>query len=206
MVCFINSGFTSFFCSCLSCLSTRLSKLTEWHFKPNLHNIGRFKILPFNCLGLNDKGRRVYVLFYLFFILKKDANHDISDTHFVKSLKRQICTTWDGSCIFYNCTSNSRGVHVCILPRRNLNVSVNVTEVDGIWNVLPVDFCYKEHNVNLVTIYGLNTDLPDFFENIYDRIGYETYIICVDFNLVLILTLIIVTTNPETVIVRPRKS
>ena len=73
-----------------------------------------FRILSYNCRGLNDFKKRNDVFNYL-----KNLNANaycLQDCHFTPSIEKQVSMQWDGECYFSHGTSNSRGV--CILFKK----------------------------------------------------------------------------------------
>ncbi len=82
-------------------------------------------------------------------------------------------------------TSNSRGV--AILMNNNFEYKILDTRIDPEGNYLAMKITMFQTDVSLITIYGPNTDKPEFFENIINIVeDFESasIIICGDWNTV----------------------
>ena len=82
--------------------------------------------------------------------------------------------------------SNARGV--AILFNKNLNYNIHKQILDNQGNYIILDISIHNQHFSLINIYGPNTDNPNFFQEIFqkvDDIGNTDFIICGDFNLIL---------------------
>ena len=93
---------------------------------------------------------------------------------------------WGYECYFSSFASNSRGV--AILFNNNFEFKVLKEKRDLNGNYLVLDIEIDKQKLTLLSLYGPNTDSPNFFEqiiNVIEDFRNENYIICGDFNLVL---------------------
>ncbi len=140
-------------------------------------------IMSLNCRGLHGVKKRLMVFQHLKSL--KYNIYCIQDTHFTKDMYKTIYSQW-GSEVFmsYN-SSNSRGVAILF---QNSDHTINDKIYDKNGNYVILDLTIDEHRFTLVSVYGPNTDRPEFYENIFNAIeliGNDSYMICGDFNLVL---------------------
>ena len=142
-------------------------------------------ICSYNCRGLNNTKKRLDI-----FNILKDKKFDIvciQETHFTKELEKSIYSEWNGECFYSNGKSNARGV--AILIRNALNVKVNNVLKDDNGNFLLLELVFNGMCFLLANIYAPNTDCPEFFNMIFNKIdtldNIDRYVICGDFNLVL---------------------
>ena len=114
------------------------------------------KFISMNCRGLANSQKRQDVLSYL-----KSKKYDvccIQDTHFIPSTEAEIRKEWKGECFLSCNTSNSRGV--AILFKDTIPVKVNRVMIG---NFVILDLKLYEYNLTFISLYGPNTDKPDFF-------------------------------------------
>ena len=110
----------------------------------------------------------------------------LQDTHFIKDLEPYIETQWGYKCVFNSHTSNSRGV--AILFNNDFELKLHKEKKDNNGNMLALDLSINEHRVNLINIYGPNTDSSEFFEALRDiLIDMDNlyFVICGDYNIAL---------------------
>ena len=142
------------------------------------------KIASANRRGLNGKQKRNDVLQYM-----KEKSFDIiclQDTHFTKSEELLIANQTGFDCFFNSLNSSSRGV--AILFRKSFEYTVNNVQSDDTGNLIFLEVTINKQRINLVCLYGPNTDSPDFYENIYKLIEKSDSIltiVCGDFNLIM---------------------
>ena len=110
----------------------------------------------------------------------------IQDTHFTPDMYQNIYSEW-GSEIYlsYN-SSKSRGVAI-LFSKLNFKIYESITG-DENGNFVILDLSINDFRFTLTSIYGPNTDQPQFYNNTFgkiDRIGNASYMICGDFNLVI---------------------
>ena len=148
---------------------------------PDENNI---KMLSGNCQGLRDKGKRYDVLAYM-----KSLNPNIlclQDTHLTKDDISSIKKLWNGESLIHGTKTNSRGV--AILINSGFEYKILKTEVDVLGNYIIVQLNMCRLNILLLNIYSPNTDKPEFYEEIKDKIDnadFDHVIICGDLNLFL---------------------
>ena len=142
-------------------------------------------IISVNCQGLQNKQKRLDVFQYL-----KDKDFNIfalQDTHFTKEQEPLITTEWGYKCIFSSFSSNARGV--AFLFKNNFEFEIHNTYIDVNGNYCILDISIEQNTrITLVNIYGPNTDSPEFFkkiENKINEISNHKVMIMGDFNLVL---------------------
>ena len=144
---------------------------------------GDITFISMNCHGLANEKKREDVLLYL-----KSKHYNvccIQDTHFTPVMETEISRAWGGKCFFSYHTSNSRGV--AILFKDSLPVTINQSRTDKNGNLIALDLKLYEYEITLVSLYGPNTDSPEFYIDLQRIIiDFENphVIICGDWNLV----------------------
>ena len=146
--------------------------------------MAELKIMSVNCQGLNDINKRLDVLSFL---KNKDYNiYCLQDTHFTKNIEKCIHNQWGNDCLFSSYNSNSRGV--AILFNTNFDYKILRHQNDNNGNLLAVEIECESNIITLVSIYGPNTDSPEFYKTVEQAIDYfnsDHYIVCGDFNLIM---------------------
>ncbi len=143
------------------------------------------KIISTNCQGLNNKKKRIDVFENL---KKKNANiYCLQDTHFTEDLENKIKTEWgSANCFFSSHRSNARGV--AILFQNNFEFKLlQQTNDKTSGNLLALKININGKTLTIITLYGPNTDSPDFVKNIFDIVksfDSDHFSICGDWNLV----------------------
>ena len=97
-----------------------------------------------------------------------------------------LVTCGGGECFINGIKSNARGV--AILIRNNFEYKVLNCNKDSDGNYLHLKLQLDTMSLNLITIYGPNSDNPHFFQNIQDILeqnNADYSIVCGDFNVVL---------------------
>ena len=141
------------------------------------------RILTLNCQGLGDRKKRKDVFSYL--RCKKYNIFCIQDTHFTPEIENIVRAEWGYECHFSSLSSNSRGVAILFNNNFEYKVIREKKERDG--NFLALDLEIENNRLTLITLYGPNTDSPDFYDRIIETLGLfdnDSYIVCGDFNLV----------------------
>ena len=142
------------------------------------------KVLSANCQGLRNHEKRFDVLSYF-----KETKVNIlclQDTHLIETDIITLKKQWDGDIFLSGSKTNSRGV--AILLNTNFEYKILETNIDKNGNFLNIVLQLSTFTINLITIYGPNTDNPGFFENFQSLLQNDAAdynIICGDFNLVL---------------------
>ena len=142
------------------------------------------KVLTVNCQGLGDISKRKDVFDYL--KSKQCDIYCIQDTHFTCDIENHVRNSWGYESFFSSFASNSRGVALLFNNTFEFKVLKEKKDLNG--NYLVLDICIGKEKITLVTVYGPNSDTPDFFSQLMSNIedfGNENFIICGDFNLVL---------------------
>lgn len=142
------------------------------------------KILSMNVRGLfSNKKKRLDIFNWV-----KTKNPTIvclQETHSTEEVMRTWENEWGGTAYFSNCTSKSAGV--CILFRNTLDFKVNNIAIDCNGRYIVVDLSLQEQRLTLVCLYGYNTDEPQFFHEIMQKITVfknNSVILCGDWNFV----------------------
>lgn len=143
------------------------------------------KILTVNCQGLGDTNKRRDVLKYL-----KNKNYNvyfIQDTHFIDIDENMIKTQWGYKAFFSSFRPNSRGV--AIFFNNNCEIEIHNQYKDDSGNYIILDATVEGISFLLINIYGPNSDTPDFYMNIQNKIeemySSQHIVIGGDFNLIL---------------------
>lgn len=127
----------------------------------------QLKILTVNCQGLGDTNKRRDVLKNL-----KNKNYNIyfiQDTHFTDKDENMIKTQWGYKAFFSSFRPNSRGV--AILLNSNCEIQIHNQYKDDNGNYIILDATVEGIKFLLINIYGPNSDTPDFYTNIQNKIG-----------------------------------
>ena len=125
------------------------------------------KITTFNCRGLQDKFKRKKI--FRFLHQRKDDIILLQETHSIDENLKMWKTEWGGQLLMNSGTSNSRGVAVLFRPGLNAQTSHIFSDPDGRYLTLNVaidDLAFK-----LINIYAPNQDSPDFFLDLFFKIG-----------------------------------
>ena len=109
----------------------------------------------------------------------------LQDTHLTHSELHNIRTIWKGDIYLSGIRTNvARGV--AILMSNNFKYKVGTFEHDKEGNMIILDLIISDIKIQLINIYGPNTDNPQFFSNIKHFLcdHEQDYIIwCGDFNI-----------------------
>ena len=146
--------------------------------------VNSLKVSSANCQGLQGKEKRRDVISFF-----KDKNYHIvclQDTHLIKKDIQDIREMWGGECFIHGIKSNARGVAILIGNNFEYKVLNCHKDLDG--NYLYIKLKLDTMSLNLITIYGPNSDNPNFFQNIQDILEQNSAdysIVCGDFNMVL---------------------
>ena len=76
---------------------------------------------------------------------------------------------WGLECYFSSFRSNARGV--AILFNNNFDYKIRCVKGDDNGNLLVINMDIGDNNITLVNLYGPNTDLPRFYEDISKILG-----------------------------------
>ena len=142
------------------------------------------KVLSANCQGLGSKEKRNDVLS---FFKEQDASIIcLQDTHWVERDYNNLRTLWGNEIYISGGQTNSRGV--AILLNSNFEYTVLDCKSDNKGNYLNLQLRLTTITLNLVNVYGPNSDDPKFYEvieNLIDEENFDYNLICGDLNLVL---------------------
>ena len=142
------------------------------------------KMLSANCQGLRTLEKRQDVLNYF-----KQMGVNIlclQDTHLIQKDISDLKRLWNGEIFLSGNKTNSRGV--AVLLNKNFEYEVISTKIDTDGNYINIRLKLDTLTLNLTTVYGPNTDDPEFFmfiKNFIENQQTDYSIICGDFNLVL---------------------
>ena len=142
------------------------------------------KLLSANCQGLRTLEKRHDVLNYF-----KQMGVNIlclQDTHLIQKDISDLKKIWNGEIFLSGNKTNSRGV--AVLLNKNFEYEVISTKIDAEGNYINIQLNLDTLSLNLTTVYGPNTDDPEFFTRIKHFIENQQAdysIVCGDFNLVL---------------------
>ena len=143
----------------------------------------QIQIVSYNCRGLNSLEKRRDVLDYL---KSKNCNiYCLQDTHFTEKDQQSVQNLWGGECVFNSFSSSQRGV--AILFNKNFEYKILEMKKDQDGNLLGLNIKLEENKITLITVYGPNTDSPDFYNKVSEVIEdfkNESIIITGDYNLV----------------------
>ena len=146
--------------------------------------VNSLKVSSANCQGLQGKEKRRDVISFF-----KDKNYHIvclQDTHLIKKDIQDIREMWGGECFIHGIKSNACGVAILIGNNFEYKVLNCHKDLDG--NYLYIKLKLDTMSLNLITIYGPNSDNPNFFKNMQDILEQNSAdysIVCGDFNMVL---------------------
>ena len=144
---------------------------------------GTIKLCSLNCRGLADRSKRNDV--FNFLAKKKYSIVCLQDVHWTENNKQSYYSEWGNDVYFCAYSSNSRGVAILFDKRFPHTIMEVHHDTDG--NYLMLIFRWKEYVFNLVTIYGPNSDSPNFYEALFKEsidIVCDFNIFCGDWNLV----------------------
>jgi exonuclease III len=143
------------------------------------------RLISMNARGLGDRIKRNDI-----FTRIKEQNVSIAciqDTHFDSKLIKKVKAEWGFRAESTSYSSNSRGV--CVLFNNNVEYTIRKVNVDPngnfIINDLTITNCIR---LTLVNIYGPNSDNPDFYQQLQNKIDIfenNSILMCGDWNLVL---------------------
>jgi len=140
------------------------------------------KIISMNCQGLANARKRRDVLNYI-----RDGSYSIiclQDIHASKESKFTFIHEWGLEGVIAPFTSAARGV--AVLFNNTIEYKVLKTAIDPGGNYIVLTLLIEGKQVQLVNIYGPNSDNSAFYENIFEQIDFEEgTIFCGDWNLVL---------------------
>ena len=149
-----------------------------------MNTLNNIRMLSANCQGLRNKEKRRDVILYF-----KEKNPNIvclQDTHLTEDDINEIKSIWDIEIYISGGKTNSRGV--MILLNNNFEHEVLSCKKDKNGNQLTLLLKLNSMTINLTTIYGPNSDSPEFFQDIFnnqERVNSDYNIICGDFNIAL---------------------
>ena len=116
---------------------------------------------------------------------KKLSIYCLQDVHFLKKYERIIEAEWGYKCVFSSYRSDARGV--AVLFNNNFEFKIHKVRCDATGNFVAIDIETERLRFTLLTLYGPNTDSPEFYNNINEILGdFEnlSMVICGDWNMV----------------------
>jgi exonuclease III len=150
-----------------------------------MHKDNHLRINTINCQGLGDCNKRRDMFNYL--RNKKFNIYFLQDTHFISDDENFIQAQWGYKAYFSSFKSNSRGVAVLLNNNFDFCITNELNDENG--NYIILECTIEEHKFILVSIYGPNSDSPNFYSNLLSKIN-EIYdeqhiIIAGDFNMIM---------------------
>ena len=148
--------------------------------------MAEIEIISVNCQGIGLLPKRTDVFNYL--KEKKYHIYCLQDTHFAPGADEKLVRSrWNNDCYFSSYKSNARGIAILFAKDFEYKVHNSISDPNG--NFLLLDLTVHNNRFTLASIYGPNTDNPDFFKTVSEKIAElvenKTVIWCGDFNLVL---------------------
>ena len=125
-----------------------------------------FKICSVNCRGLGSFEKQKDVFNSL--RTKSYSIYMLQNTRFSKEKEPFVRSLWGGECIFNNNNNRYRGV--AILFSYSFSYKVHKYYGDNSDNMLIIDIIIRHFPFTLVNLYGPNSDQPDFYSFIIDKI------------------------------------
>ena len=141
-------------------------------------------IFSMNVRGLGNRVKRRDMFQWL-----KEHKYDISclqDVHITQTMESNVRSEWGGACVFSCFNSCSRGV--AVLFKDALDITVHNQNIDTEGNYIILDLTVKDRRFTLCTVYGPNTDYPDFYVKVFDVITEmenASMVLCGDWNIVM---------------------
>ena len=103
-------------------------------------------------------------------------------------MKKQWGCEWNGEVLYSHGTSRSKGVAILFNENPQICYKINSIFRDDQGRILIVDIDVNDHHFTLANIYGPNTDDPDFFSFVFDKIrssSQTNLLLGGDFNITL---------------------
>ena len=144
----------------------------------------KISICSVNCQGLGNPSKRREVFNYL-----RNKSYSLlclQDTHFTKNMENIIRAEWGYKAVFSSFSSQSRGV--AILFNNNFEFSIFNSYIDNSGNYIVLDIEIDKHRITLVSLYGPNSDDPNFYDKLHKLIlqqGNRDILLVGDWNLLL---------------------
>lgn len=130
--------------------------------------VDSIKIATVNCQGLATLSKRQDVL--NFYKTKGYSIICFQDTHFIPEFEQCVEAMWGYKCYFNSYKSNARGVSIFF--NNNFEFEVHQERKDKAGNLVALDLTIEGNMVTLINIYGPNTDSPEFYEYVRERLDY----------------------------------
>ena len=147
--------------------------------------MAEIEIISVNCQGIGLLPKRTDVFNYL--KEKKYHIYCLQDTPFAPGADEKLVRSrWNNDCYFSSYKSNARGIAILFAKNFEYKVHNSISDPNG--NFLLLDLTVHNNRFTLASIYSPNTDNPDFFKTVSEKIAElenKTVIWCGDFNLVL---------------------
>ena len=138
-------------------------------------------IISLNVRGLSDFNKRKGIFQYY------KARCDIlclQETHSNQKIEDDWRIQWGGEIYYAHGTSNARGTAILINPKTQITVLTCTADTEGRWVMMQTRM--EEVETVLCNIYAPNSDSPNFFAQIFDKMNESPNKIVVgDFNTVL---------------------
>ena len=139
-------------------------------------------VFSMNVRGFGNRVKRRDVFLWL-----KQHKYDIcclQDTHISESMINVVRSEWGGECVFSCLNSCSRGV--AVLFSNSIEFKIHSKCVDTEGNYIILDLTVDDRRFLLCTVYGPNTDSPDFYVKLFEELDVfdnVSAVICGDWNI-----------------------
>ena len=140
------------------------------------------KLISQNVRGLRGDCKRREV----FYLMRQKAEIIcLQETHCDNEVQKLWEHEWGGTSVWSNANSRTRGV--AILVKHGSSIEILETSIDNAGRYIIINFKKDDEKYVLTNVYAPNTDSPDFFTEIFNKIdnldGHRMLV--GDFNLVL---------------------
>jgi exonuclease III len=148
--------------------------------------IAKIKIISLNVKGLHTLGEKRRKIFHW---LTNHVQADIAclqESHSCSKDEHIWQKEWGGDIIFSHGTTNCKGT--CILIKSSVDFVLHSSTPDSNGRYIILDLSINDTRITLVSLYGPNQDVPDFFSTIFEiteKVGNDNRIIVGDFNCIL---------------------
>ena len=142
------------------------------------------EITTLNVRGIKQNAKHKEM--WLYFNKMKADIIILQETHSVKEDEVVWNAEFDSKILYSHGESNARGVAILFKPK--LNVQIAKTTIDKNGRYIIADCTINDKPITLVNIYAPNSDEPQFFLDIFDKVSQHAYadrIFAGDFNLII---------------------
>ena len=141
-------------------------------------------VLSMNVRGLSSNSKKRADVFH--WAKGKDTSIVcFQETHTTKEVEKMWEDEWGYKCFFSHHNSRSAGVSIMFKPGFDFKVHDSICDENGRYIIL--DLSLFEHRLTFVSLYGLNTDEPQFFDEMFNQLSNfsnSSILLCGDWNVV----------------------